>query len=722
MKNSPEEILHPIEKLRGTVLGQITALLESQNRTNIFSTTISALIHEFHARLTTDLKQIEAAKFDHSKADGLIQEITTSCGHVDRALALLFDEHLRQSQTNGEFTHALLLEFNQTIENLAHTLISKELMERQSQVLERIILNHERIAQWQEFVQEILRDFHAIFPFNFFFIAFTEEQGLSLYLYYMGNYSREVQHYVRQRLTKDLLDRLELHADTTPDIYEYQVLPAESDCRTDEVRMITVSVPDQASHLAGLLGVAFASTTALTSQEISIIRSILSVMVMVVGSSKALSRTLNELEYYSAHDPLTGLHNRRHFNEMLEYEIGRSSRHHHEFSILMLDLDDFKDVNDSYGHLYGDEALRRTAEVLHHYLRKGDIATRLGGDEFAVILTETSLEGAQKAAQNLLEMLRALEFKTTEGKRFRITASIGVACFPKDAENFADLMAGVDIALYRAKRKGKGVFCALDASAENSIRASREVRENAEKLRTALHEDRIIPYFQPIADCRSGEIYAYEALARLLEPNGEVTSAGRFIETMEKYGLCLEMDRIIIRKALLAKQKAIAAGRVSPRLFFNLSPQEIQGRGILGYVEKICNQLDIPPAGIVFEITERDAISDMTNMRKFLANLRGKGFAFALDDFGSGYNSFHYLRELHFEYVKIDGAFVRNLLDSKVDYHLIENLCRLCNSLGISTIAEFVESEKLLSALQEMGVDYVQGFHIGLPASAMDVP
>lgn len=182
-----------------------------------------------------------------------------------------------------------------------------------------------------------------------------------------------------------------------------------------------------------------------------------------------------------------------------------------------------------------------------------------------------------------------------------------------------------------------------------------------------------------------------------------------------------ELDRAIIRSSLGTIAEHIRSNKPHPRLFINLSAQEIQGRNILGFAEELCEQLAIPPQLLVFEILERDAISDMTNMRKFLLKLREKGFAFALDDFGSGYNSFHYLRELHFDFVKIDGTFVRNILKSKVDHALVRNLSRLCQDIGIKTVAEFVEDAEILKALQAMNIDYVQGFHFGLPKAKLDL-
>jgi EAL domain-containing protein (putative c-di-GMP-specific phosphodiesterase class I) len=254
---------------------------------------------------------------------------------------------------------------------------------------------------------------------------------------------------------------------------------------------------------------------------------------------------------------------------------------------------------------------------------------------------------------------------------------------------------------------------------EDKIQANRNVRDHAEKLRDALRKNRIQPYFQPIFDCKTGAVFAYESLARLVEPSGETISAGAFIETIEKYGLGRELDRVMIQKSLAALKEHISAQGSTSKLFINLSAQEIQGRGVLGYAEQMCEELGIPPQNMVFELLERDAIGDMTRIRKFLTEMRRRGFSFALDDFGSGYNSFHYLRELHFEYVKLDGDFVRNILVSKIDHALVKNLSCLCQDLDMLMVAEFVESQEIMAALQEMGVNYAQGFHLGVPTPRM---
>ncbi len=715
-----------IDELRYQGLVRFAELLENQTRTRLSSSNVSELVQAVNSEMQKSMQDcidlLKLSDISNTIRDQITRQLNSGIARSSRlneTLTLLLNEHQRQWNQNEEHLKHLMLEFGSTIENLAGTLIEKDLFERQSNVLQNIIISHEKIAQWKLFVQEILAGFHTVFPFNFFFIAFAEENGLSLYLYFLGNYSDEVKMLVRKKLTSEMLAQLKLPDDAVLDIEEFH-MPAEIQSGSiDEIKLITVSVPDlEVVNLAGLLGVAYGSVQKLNTQEASVVRSILSVMVMVVGSSKALSRTMAELEYYSTHDPLTGLYNRRYFNEMLEYEVGRSERHEHEFSILMLDLDDFKDINDTYGHPCGDAVLIGVAESMHSAMRKGDLATRIGGDEFAIILTETNKVGGMVVAEKLRSELRDFTFSSPDGKSFHITTSIGLVTYPVDANNLSDLMSGVDIGLYRAKKSGKDAVCSIDAAVEK-IQETRVIRDQAETLRSSLREGRIIPFYQPIIDCKTGKVFAYETLARLREPNGDTISAGMFIETLEKYGLGRELDRVIINTALHALKEKIDAGDNETKLFVNLSAQEIQGRGVLGFAENLCNEIGIPPNHLVFEILERDAIGDMTHMRKFLTDLRKKGFSFALDDFGSGYNSFHYLRELRFDFVKLDGAFVRNILNSKIDYALVKNLSRLCQDLGILMVAEFIESEEIMNEIRSMGIEYAQGYHLGMPRPNM---
>lgn len=704
-----------MDGLRVSVMERFAALSESQARTKFFAESITSMIRDVHHRAIRAIERMRELEHLPCEIASQLDDMRVSCSKLQQAIDLLADERSRQWHKNGQFIRDTMMDFQGTMDELSKVLIDKSLLERQSRVLGSIILSHERISQWKDFVQEILHDFHAIFPFDFFYTAFAEEHSLSLYLYFMGHYSAESRAVARNRLSVRMLQELHLPTDIPLDIEEFQVLPSHGPdvCDGSAIDMITVAVPEHTPRLSGLLGIAFATTQQQTPQETSIIRSILAVMVMVVGSSRVLSRTLSELEYYSIHDPLTGLYNRRQFNAMLEYETGRSERHHHVFSILLIDLDDFKSINDSYGHPTGDDVLCTLGNLLDAHTRKGDIASRLGGDEFAILLPETPPEGAYAFGEKIRHLIRYTRFESSDHRFFHVTASIGVVSYPRDACEPNDLIAGVDTAMYGAKRCGKDLVYALDHVGDQ-LQSARDKRDLVETLRQALAERRIVPYFQPIVDTHTGAVYGYETVARLIREDGSTLAAGSFIETIEKYGLSWDLDRSIIDQCFRVMRESLKPGDTT-RFFVNLSVQEIQGRGILTFAERLCDELGVLPANVVFEITERDAISDMSHMRKFLSSLSKSGFAFALDDFGSGYNSFHYLRDLRFEYVKVDGIFVRNIVTSKVDYALVDNLTKLCRDLGILTIGEYVESAEILSAIRDMGIDYAQGYHIGMP-------
>lgn len=715
-------------EMRQQVLERIAALIESQTRTRLFAASVTELTRGIHAELLDAIedaiRRVAAARIDSAERQSIFDRLEAAaenCARLDQSVELLLAERWRQWARNAQDQQEVMLEFNRMANDLAGTLIEKDLLERGSLVLERIVLSREKVTQWKAFIQEVLLGFYTFFAFDIFFITFRDKGEAALYINYMGQYPEAARHSARDWLTRETRARLEMGPDESIDVEEFQVPGGDGRdfSGTDAIRMIAVPLPDlTTSGTLGLLGLAYGSAHDLTPQENSVLHSILSVMVMVVGSSRILGNTLSELEYQSTHDPLTGLHNRRFFDEALDEEMGRAERYQRQFAVLLVDLDDFKDINDTYGHPSGDGVLQQVAHIMQRVTRKGDLASRIGGDEFALLLIETGLGGAINVAEKLRTELRQTPFLGTNGRSFHVTASIGVVTYPEDARSVSDLMASVDLGLYRAKEIGKDTVSTL-ASVKERLQLSRAKRDYAETLRESLREGRIVPYYQTIVDCRTMAPFAFETLARIIQPDGNILSAGTFIDTVEKYGLGRELDHAIINQALVAAKLRLEEATGPFHLFINLSAQEIEGRGMLGYAEQLCMELGIPPHVIVFEILERDAIGDMGHMRQFLMELKKKGFLFALDDFGSGYNSFHYLRELSFDFVKIDGDFVRNILQSPVDRIMVRNLIRLCQELGILTIAEFIENDEVLQAVRSMGVDYAQGFHLGRPTRVL---
>jgi len=728
MSVAPELEPQTQRQARKRVLERFAILFERQVRMYQYVDSIGDLVRAMHLEvfgyLQESMRKIQIFHLleeERAEINRMLGEMALRFSRLDKTLALLLRERSKQRHADDTDLKHVLLETNRSSQQLEATLIEKNLFERHTQMLETIVLSREKIMQWKDYVSEILAGFQRVLAFDYFFTALVDEDTLLLTIYFFAHCHERVRAEARANLAMSALTEMGLPRDMRWQIDEY-VIPSDARHDESELRMVTAPVPAlDASNNAGLLGVACRCDGRAHAQEMSVVRSIMAVMVMVVGSSKTLSRTLSDLEYFSAHDPLTGLHNRRAFNEILSDEIGRSERHRHEMSLLMIDLDDFKDINDSYGHPCGDTVLQIVADILRSILRKGDFATRIGGDEFAVLLTETSSDGAHAVAEKLRHQIRERVFEDAGGKIFHVTASIGIVSYPENASSISDLMAGVDIGLYRAKEMGKdGVVAA--GSVKEMLLLNRNARDFVEQLRASLKDGRIVPYYQPIFDCRSGDLFAHEALARMRQASGETLPAGMFIEAIEKYGLGRDLGRAMIEQVLQKMLVLRDRKKTALPVFINLSAQEIQNRGILSFAEKLCGDLSVNPSSIVFEILERDAIGDMAHMRSFLAELREKGFLFALDDFGSGYNSFHYLRELTFDYVKIDGAFVKTILNSSVDYALVKNMTRLCQDIGIKTVAEFVESESILLALRDIGVDFVQGYHLGRPAPEMCAP
>jgi diguanylate cyclase (GGDEF)-like protein len=437
--------------------------------------------------------------------------------------------------------------------------------------------------------------------------------------------------------------------------------------------------------------------------------SILSTLLNVIGSVKAIYKYTRDLEYYATRDPLTDLFNQRVFWEMLGYEISRSERHAYKFGLLLIDLDNFKTINDNYGHRVGDSFLQALALNIRAALRHEDILARYGGDEFVVILPETDLEGATQIANRILATVGGMSLPHADGPPIKATVSIGLAIHPDHARDMKDLFLFADTLMYKAKSEGKNRVAI--PTVEDAAQTFRDISQRSMLVLHAIENREIQPFYQPILDIKTGRIVAYECLSRL--PYGQdVLRADQFIELAEKMGVIHRMDLIVIEKALLAMKKNAFDGLI----FFNLSPRALVLKDFAQTLQRVVQESGIAPARIVFEITERDTVKNLTLLDGFLADLKAGGFGLALDDFGSGFSSFHYLRRFPLDYLKIEGDFIANLLTDKRDRTFVQSMHDLAVQLGLKVIAEFVESQEVLDVLDKMHIHYAQGYHIGRPA------
>lgn len=415
-----------------------------------------------------------------------------------------------------------------------------------------------------------------------------------------------------------------------------------------------------------------------------------------------------KLQHLSDRDYLTGLYNRRKFEEFLSYEIKRSDRHRHKFSVLMIDLDNFKYINDTYGHAAGDVVLKEVTEILGSNLRNADILARIGGDEFAVILPETPYEKGYVVVEKLRSSLENSPISLMYDQ-IKLTASFGVAEYPEQGENIEALLTGSDLAMYKAKRAGKNTIARADQTDQEM---AAEIQKKGEFLRRAIDEGRVEPYVQPIYNVKTNKLFGYEVLARIRD--GErVMAAGQFIEVAESLGMACKIDHIVLNKGLAAREEKKLW---DVEFFFNLSTNSLFNGN---YIDQIKSHYDNDPKkkkhGVTIEILEREAIHNVKGLIEIIEAMKNEGINFALDDFGSGFSSFVYLKYFDAEYVKIDGEFVKNITVNEKDRIFVKHINQIAQEFGKKTIAEYVEDEETLEVLREIGVDYAQGYYYGYP-------
>lgn len=413
------------------------------------------------------------------------------------------------------------------------------------------------------------------------------------------------------------------------------------------------------------------------------------------------------LEQLSARDPLTGLYNRRKFEQFLDYEVDRATRHLRSFCLIMIDLDNFKHINDTYGHPIGDMALQKLALILTKQTRKSDVIARLGGDEFAIILPETDFEHGLSSAEKLRNILASSPLDLPDCN-IGISASFGVVSYPDNGDGVENLNIAMDVAMYKAKHSGKNCVAVLD---EKEKVAEMEVFKKGEFLRLAMEQDRVTVFLQPIISL-PGDLYAYEVLARV-EHSGEYTAASEFIHAAEELGLTIELDTDVFKKGIeyLASQPL-----EKTKLFFNLASHTLANEQAIREMVEFARQKDIPLERIVFEITEREALPRISELSQLIDELHAMGVEFALDDFGSGFSSFLYLKYLSVDYVKIEGSFVRQIAVDRRDRIMVEHIASIASQFGIKTIAEMVEDEETDQLLQKYGINYAQGYYYGHPS------
>ncbi len=437
-----------------------------------------------------------------------------------------------------------------------------------------------------------------------------------------------------------------------------------------------------------------------------------------VTEAHALSE---ELTYQATHDPLTGLVNRRELENRLERVLKSAQTEGGQHALCYMDLDQFKVINDTCGHIAGDELLRQLGELLPGLVRKRDTLARLGGDEFALLMEHCPIEQAQRVAAVLRSTVEEFRF-SWEDKTFNIGASIGLVPINAESRSLGDVLSAADSACYMAKEQGRNRIYLYDTASIELARRHGEM-EWVAHIGQALEEDRFELWHQEIhdggPDAAEGRIY-YELLLRMMDEEGELIFPGAFLPAAERYNLSSRIDRWVVSQAF-AWLKANPSHLDELHLCaINLSGHSLTDGEFHRFVLKLFDKYGIPGGKICFEVTETAAITNLTSATRFISAVKRLGCQVALDDFGSGISSFAYLKHLSVDSLKIDGVFVKDIAEDPIDYAMVKSINEIGQVMGKKTVAEFVESDAVLEKVREIGVDFVQGYGIGRPVPLAD--
>lgn len=423
-----------------------------------------------------------------------------------------------------------------------------------------------------------------------------------------------------------------------------------------------------------------------------------------------------QLSHQATHDSLTGLMNRSAFESRIVEVINNAKLENTQHVLCYLDLDQFKLVNDTCGHVAGDELLRQLSVILNVDMRRGDVLSRLGGDEFGLLLYGCPMDKGKEIAENIRQIIHNFRFPWEE-RQFAVGVSIGLVSISRETENLTQLLSLADAACYAAKDKGRNRVHVYEQD-DIEVAKQRGQMQWVARIREALDADRFRLYYQTISPVHdvNPESGHYEIFVRMLDDNNNIIPPGAFIPAAERFDLMAEIDTWVIKNALawLGDHCIKYPGKIST-CALNLSGASLSNERYLSEIKQYIIEYRVPPELICFEITETAAIANLNVATKFINELKSLGCEFALDDFGSGLSSFGYLKNIPVDYLKIDGAFIRELDENTVDYAMVESINSIGHVMGLKTIAEFVENESILEILKEIGVDYVQGYHIAHP-------
>ncbi|MCF7876188.1 EAL domain-containing protein [Candidatus Bipolaricaulota bacterium] len=429
--------------------------------------------------------------------------------------------------------------------------------------------------------------------------------------------------------------------------------------------------------------------------------------IVTIKNATRENELKQKLSYYRDHDQLTGLFNHLKFREKLDDKLNMSS----SGVVMLLDMDRFKEVNNSFGPGIADNLLSNLADLLQNQLKEDDILARFGGDEFAILSSGKDRVEAREMVKEIIQSVRGFGFQT-KGTDLQATVSIGFTTYPDQGETSKDLLSKADMALSQAKKSGRNQFKAYDPDRDSQDEVKSRVGW-VRKIDTAIKKNNFVLYAQPILNLASEEISHYEVLIRMSKGSDGLISPGEFLPIAEKFGLSRDIDKWVVNETLKSIPKDCKT--TAQQFAINLSGQSMTDNELLDWLKADQSVRGENFENILFEVTETAALSNINSANNFISTLKSQGSKFALDDFGMGFSSFNYLKKLSVDYLKIDGSFIQDLPRDSMNQNLVQSIVEVAHKLHKETIAEFVEDEETLQMVKNYGSDHAQGYFIGRP-------
>ncbi|MCB1908508.1 MAG: EAL domain-containing protein [Rhodocyclaceae bacterium] len=651
--------------------------------------------------------------FIRRRFEGAIVELAGSIRSVNRLADLRKLEDSPPSLGFAEFD-PVSREIGELTSRVRSIAVDKDMLEFEIRLLEKFVLTSDVIRDWRDYVIRLLLDIDGVMPaYALFSIFKTGDDAFDLEVFWRFSPNNEMKEDFERRLRDELKRTDYFDAGYAMRVNHHvadhgQPMP---EITGDAVALQSKSLLVDAPRIGGIVGIGMEAQGDVEPTHVLVIESVLSTLLNVVGSVKAIDRYTKDLEYYATRDPLTNFYNQRVFWEVLENEIHRSARHNYAFALLVVDTDGFKSINDRYGHGFGDTYLQCFADTLRGAIRDDDMPARYGGDEFVVILPETDLAGAVEVARRVAARIAELSVDTPDGSPLRSSASIGIGCYPTHATVAKDLFMFSDSMMYRAK--GGGDSKVAVPTEEDVVDIFKKLGEQSMMILQAVDRRAVVPYFQPIVRTRDGAVEALQVLSRIRLANGDHVLAEEYVAAAERMGVMHKLDYMLMEQALYAIENSGYEGVI----FLNLSPRAMQVDEFVGEIRSIADDFNVDPSRIVLEIAERETVRNMSVLERFVARLHGEGFKLAIHNFGSGFSSFHYVKRLPIDYLKIEGGYVLGMRSNEKDRALVRSIAALASDLGIRTIAEHVEDELVMAQVVAQGIDLAQGFHVMRPTA-----